>query len=70
MPILNPAEFQSSIEQRRVDEQYAHLNNRMDGAGRYLGRKINRLDTLGASVAHTARISLESFIKEEDQPVE
>ncbi|RGP65040.1 hypothetical protein FLONG3_9375 [Fusarium longipes] len=70
MPILNPAEFQSSVAQRRVDDQYAHLNNRMDGVGRYLGRKINRMDTLGASVIHTARISLESFIREGDQPVE
>ncbi|KAI6748609.1 hypothetical protein HG530_015382 [Fusarium avenaceum] len=70
MPILNPAEFQSSVAQRRVDDQYAHLNNRMDGTGRYLGRKINRLDTLGASVAHSARISLEPFIREGDQPVE
>ncbi|KAF5569025.1 hypothetical protein FPHYL_2442 [Fusarium phyllophilum] len=70
MPILNPNEFQNSIIQRRVDEQHAHLNNRMDGVGRYLGRKINRLDTLGASVAHTARISLEPFIKEGDQPLE
>jgi hypothetical protein len=42
----------------------------MDGTGRYLGRKINRLDTLGASVAHSARISLEPFIREGDQPVE
>ncbi|CEF82908.1 unnamed protein product [Fusarium graminearum] len=70
MPILNPAEFQSSVAQRRVDDQYAHLNNRMDGVGRYLGRKISRIDTLGASVIHTARISLEPFIKEGDQPVE
>ncbi|KAF5666054.1 hypothetical protein FHETE_6423 [Fusarium heterosporum] len=70
MPILNPAEFQNSVAQRRVDDQYAHLNNRMDGSGRYLGRKINRIDTLGASVVHTARISLEPFIKEGDQPVE
>ncbi|KAF4344604.1 hypothetical protein FBEOM_1446 [Fusarium beomiforme] len=70
MPILNPAEFQKSIAQRTVDEQHAHLNNRMDGVGRYLGRKINRLDTLGASVTHTARISLEPFIKEGDQPLE
>ncbi|KAF4965791.1 hypothetical protein FSARC_6462 [Fusarium sarcochroum] len=70
LPILNPAEFQSSVAQRRVDDQYAHLNNRMDGVGRYLGRKINRIDTLGASVTHTARISLESFIREGDQPVE
>ncbi|KAF4989474.1 hypothetical protein FGRMN_9094 [Fusarium graminum] len=70
MPILNPAEFQNSVAQRRVDDQYAHLNNRMDGSGRYLGRKINRIDTLGASVVHTARIGLEPFIKEGDQPVE
>ncbi|KAL6923497.1 hypothetical protein ACHAPO_001662 [Fusarium lateritium] len=70
MPILNPAEFQSSVAHRRVDDQYAHLNNRMDGVGRYLGRKINRIDTLGASVIHTARINLESFIREGDQPVE
>jgi len=70
MPILNPNEFQNSIIQHRVDEQHAHLNNRMDGVGRYLGRKINRLDTLGASVTHTARISLEPFIKEGGQPLE
>ncbi|KAF4452813.1 hypothetical protein F53441_4432 [Fusarium austroafricanum] len=66
MPILNPAEFQSAVAQRHVDDQFPHLNNRMDGMGRYLGRKINRLDTLGASVTHTARISLESFIREGD----
>ncbi|KAF5023516.1 hypothetical protein F66182_4428 [Fusarium sp. NRRL 66182] len=70
MPILNPAEFQSSIAQGRVDDQYAHLNNRMDGVGRNLGRKVNRIDTLGASVIHTARISLESFIREDDQLAE
>ncbi|UZP45855.1 hypothetical protein NXS19_013667 [Fusarium pseudograminearum] len=62
--------MQCSVAQRRVDDQYAHLNNRMDGVGRYLGRKISRIDTLGASVIHTARISLEPFIKEGDQPVE
>ncbi|KAJ3519966.1 hypothetical protein NM208_g13917 [Fusarium decemcellulare] len=65
MPILNPAEFQASVSQGRVDDQYAHLNNRMDGMGRYLGRKVNRIDTLGASVTHTARLNLEGFIREE-----
>ncbi|KAF7559414.1 hypothetical protein G7046_g4736 [Stylonectria norvegica] len=65
MPILNPADFSAAVAQGRVEDQYAHLNNRMDGSGRYIGRKKNRLDTLGASVPHTARFSLEQHVREE-----
>ncbi|UPK96333.1 hypothetical protein LCI18_007268 [Fusarium solani-melongenae] len=65
MPILNPAEFRDAVSKGRVDDLYAHLNNRMDGAGRYLGRKVNRIGTLGASVTHTARLNMEPFIREE-----
>ncbi|KAM5348312.1 hypothetical protein ACJ41O_008136 [Fusarium nematophilum] len=65
MPILNPNGFQQAVAQGQVDDQYAHLNNRMDGTGRYLGRKVNRLDTLGASVTHTAKLNMESYIREE-----
>ncbi|KAM0420603.1 hypothetical protein ACHAPT_011650 [Fusarium lateritium] len=65
MPILNPGEFRDAVSKGRVDDLYAHLNNRMDGAGRYLGRKVNRIGTLGASVTHTARLNMEPFIREE-----
>ncbi|RSM09053.1 hypothetical protein CDV31_007915 [Fusarium ambrosium] len=65
MPILNPAEFRDAVSKGRVDDLYAHLNNRMDGTGRYLGRKVNRIGTLGASVTHTARLNMEPFIREE-----
>ncbi|KAH7136467.1 hypothetical protein EDB81DRAFT_80270 [Dactylonectria macrodidyma] len=65
MPILNPEGFQQAVAEGKTDEQYAHLNNRMDGAGRYLGRKANRLDAVGASVPHTARFTLEPHVREE-----
>ncbi|KAK7397800.1 hypothetical protein QQX98_012834 [Neonectria punicea] len=65
MPILNPAAFRQAVAQGQTDDQYAHLNNRMDGSGRYLGRRANRLDALGASVPHTARFALEPFVREE-----
>ncbi|KAH7160292.1 hypothetical protein B0J13DRAFT_643811 [Dactylonectria estremocensis] len=65
MPILNPEGFQQAVAEGKTDEQYAHLNNRMDGSGRYLGRKANRLDAVGASVPHTARFTLELHVREE-----
>lgn len=65
MPILNPDGFQQAVAQGATDELYAHLNNRMDGGGRYLGRKLNRKDALGASVPHQSRFALEPYVREE-----
>ncbi|KAH7017702.1 hypothetical protein EDB80DRAFT_760940 [Ilyonectria destructans] len=65
MPILNPDGFRHAVAQGQTDDQYAHLNNRMDGSGRYLGRKANRLNALGASVPHTARFAMEPYVREE-----
>ncbi|KAI5463129.1 hypothetical protein BGZ63DRAFT_380597 [Mariannaea sp. PMI_226] len=65
MPILNPESFQQLVSQGRIDELYAHLNNRMDGGGRYLGRKLNRLDALGPCVPHGSSIALEPHVRED-----
>lgn len=65
MAVLNPAGFQEAVARRRIDDQVAHMNNRMDGGGRYIGRKRNRIDTLGAAVPHAARVSLDPHIREE-----
>lgn len=65
MPILDPSGYQNVVAKGVTEDQYAHLNNRMDGVGMYHGRKANRLETLGASVPHGVRLSLEHFIREE-----
>lgn len=57
MPILNPQAL-------TPDAQMAQLNSRMDGNRQPIGQKRNRLDMLGASVAHTARLSFEPLVKE------
>lgn len=65
MPILDSARFQHAVQQGQVDDQFAQLNNRMDGMGRYIGRKRNRMDTLGVSVVHGARLALDPHVREE-----
>lgn len=63
MPLLKPAGWQ----QTALQGQISHLNTRMEGgAGRYIGRRTNRLDTLGTSVASGARIALEPHVVEEE----
>lgn len=58
MAVLNPG--------ARGDEAYAQqLNNRMETGARYIGRRRNRVDTLGASVPKGARLVLEAHIREE-----
>jgi hypothetical protein len=64
-PILNPGRFQDAVQNGQIDDQFAQLNNRMDGPGKYLGRKRNRLDALGPSVAHGSRLSFELHVKED-----
>ena len=65
VPILDPARFQNAVQTGTMEDQLAHLNNRMDGQGRYIGRKRGRLDVAGVSVGHASQLSLEDFIKEE-----
>ncbi|KAH0496443.1 hypothetical protein TgHK011_003803 [Trichoderma gracile] len=67
MPIYNPNEYSALLAgQQPLRDQHIYLNNRMDGAGgRHIGRKANRLDTLGPCVPHTARLMLEPHIQEE-----
>jgi hypothetical protein len=61
MPLLKPTGWQ----QPALQGQISHLNTRMEGGGgRYIGRRASRLDTLGASVAHGARIALEPHVTE------
>jgi hypothetical protein len=64
LPILNAQAFQAALQQGQTDSQMAQLNSRMDGAGRYIGQTTNRLETLGESVPHTARLALEPLVKE------
>lgn len=65
MPIMNPAGFQNALVSGHTDQQFAHLNNRCDGAGSNIGRKRNRLDALGPAVPHTARFTFEGHVREE-----
>ncbi|KAL6861071.1 hypothetical protein J3F83DRAFT_762910 [Trichoderma novae-zelandiae] len=67
MPIYNVNEFRGLVAgQQPLRDQHIYLNNRMDGAGgRHIGRKANRLDTLGPCVPHTARLMFEPHIQEE-----
>lgn len=65
LSILNPDLFQQALARGQTDELYAHLNNRMDGGGRYIGRKLNRKDALGASVPPQARFVMEPWVREE-----
>ncbi|OAA68957.1 Transcription-silencing protein Clr2 [Cordyceps fumosorosea ARSEF 2679] len=65
MPILNPAAFEAAVARRQIEDQHPYLNSRMDGAGRYIGRKLNRLETLGSSVPVGVRLNLEPFVREE-----
>ncbi|ATY64165.1 Transcription-silencing Clr2 [Cordyceps militaris] len=65
MPILNPSVFEAAVARRQIDDQHPYLNSRMDGVGRYLGRQVNRLLTLGASVPAGARLNLEPFVRED-----
>lgn len=71
MPILNPTAFNAALAQGQVDDQVPYLNNRMEaGLGDYVGRKVNRMDSLGASVPRGSVISLEPLIKEEGMQVQ
>ncbi|UKZ47012.1 hypothetical protein TrVGV298_001223 [Trichoderma virens] len=66
MPIYNMNDFRGLVAGQPLRDQHIYLNNRMDGAGgRHIGRKANRLDTLGPCVPHTARLVLEPHIIEE-----
>ncbi|KZZ92196.1 Transcription-silencing protein Clr2 [Moelleriella libera RCEF 2490] len=64
MPILNAEGFKAAIAQGQVDTQVPYLNNRMDGTGGYVGRKANRMDSLGATISPASRLSLEPAIRE------
>ncbi|UNI21954.1 hypothetical protein JDV02_007892 [Purpureocillium takamizusanense] len=64
MPILNEAAFNAAVAERNFDNQYPYLNNRLDGAGGYVGFCVNRRDALGASVAASTRLRLEPFVRE------
>jgi len=67
MPILDPGSFNQIVASGHVNEQVIpQLNNRMEaGMGRYIGRKRNRIDTLGPCVAHGSRLALEGHVKED-----
>lgn len=65
MPILDPGVFEAAMARRQVEDLHPYLNSRMEGLGRYLGRRVNRMETLGASVPAGARLNLEPFVREE-----
>ncbi|GAO18754.1 hypothetical protein UVI_02040760 [Ustilaginoidea virens] len=66
MPILNAESFNAALAQGRVEDQVPYLNNRTNGVGGgYVGRKPNRIQSLGLAVQQGSRISLEPLIREE-----
>ncbi|KAF1737574.1 hypothetical protein CRV24_003195 [Beauveria bassiana] len=65
MPLLNASVFEAAVARRQIEDQHPYLNSRMDGIGRYLGRQVNRLETLGGSVPAGARLAFEHFVREE-----
>ncbi|KAM3561863.1 hypothetical protein ARSEF4850_003023 [Beauveria asiatica] len=65
MPLLNAPVFEAAVARRQIEDQHPYLNSRMDGIGRYLGRQVNRLETLGGSAPAGARLALEPFVREE-----
>ncbi|KAG5928014.1 hypothetical protein E4U53_002770 [Claviceps sorghi] len=66
MPILNREAFEAAVARGRIDDQIPYLNNRMDGGiSGYVGRKANRLESMGLAVAPGSRIALEALIREE-----
>jgi hypothetical protein len=67
MPILDPPKF-AAIVSRTVplEQSYTYLNNRLDAqAGRYIGHKRNRIDTIGAAIPHGSRLALEDSVRED-----
>ncbi|KAK5998291.1 hypothetical protein PT974_00665 [Cladobotryum mycophilum] len=65
LPLYNPVEYRNLVTSGQLRDQHVYLNNRMDGGGRYIGRKRNRMETLGASVPHAARLAVEQHVVEE-----
>ncbi|RFU74110.1 hypothetical protein TARUN_8149 [Trichoderma arundinaceum] len=66
MPIYNMNDFRALVAGQQLRDQHIYLNNRMDGTGgRHIGRKTNRIDTLGPCVPHGSRLALEPHIIEE-----
>lgn len=50
MVILDPGRFQAALNRGVVEDVQAYLNNRLESAGTYLGRRKNRLETLSCAV--------------------
>ena len=65
VPLLDPQRFQHAVQTGMMEDQLAHLNNRMDGQGRYIGRKGSRLESLGLSVGHGSQLGVEEYVQEE-----
>ena len=68
LPILNPNAFQAVVASGEMNQGYMSLNNRMSGEHRYLGRRKNRVETLGATVPHGARFAFETYVREDAGP--
>ncbi|KAH8659491.1 hypothetical protein BGZ61DRAFT_286475, partial [Ilyonectria robusta] len=64
MPIISPDGFWNAVAQGQTDNQYT-LNSRKDATvGKCLGKKVNRLDTLGTSVPLSATFTQETYVRE------
>jgi hypothetical protein len=65
MPILDPAKHQDALSKGVIEDVQAYLNNRLDSAGTYFGRRKNRLETLSTSVPNGFFLSFGRGIIEE-----
>ncbi|KAH8681193.1 hypothetical protein BX600DRAFT_504921 [Xylariales sp. PMI_506] len=58
MPILDNDRFQAGLEKGIVDDVQNYLNNRLESAGPYLGRRKNRMETVSAAVPDNFHLPL------------
>lgn len=65
--ILKPEAAHAIMENGVAHEQVHQLNDRMNAVGAYMGRKTNRIQTLGATVPHNSRLVFEPYVKEETE---
>ncbi|KOS21542.1 hypothetical protein ESCO_005164 [Escovopsis weberi] len=65
LPLYDPVGYGNLVQSGQLRDQHVYLNNRMDAGGQYIGRRRNRLETLGASVPQAARLVVEQHVIEE-----
>ena len=64
LPILNPAVFNDAVARGAIDQLQVYLNDRLDNAPLYFGRRPSRAETLGLALPQGAGVALEPAIRE------